>query len=62
VRVLFDASRTRRLEGRRIELLVPGANVAIARIFEITGLGSGVTIHHELDGIAADVPPAISTP
>jgi hypothetical protein len=56
VRVLFDAGRTRRLEGQRIELLVPGANVAIARIFDITGLGSRVTIHHELDRIVADVP------
>jgi anti-anti-sigma factor len=56
VRVLFDAGRTRRLKGQRIELLVPGANVAIARIFDITGLGSRVTIHHELDRIAADVP------
>lgn len=61
VRVLFDASRTRRLGDKRIELLVPGANVAIARIFDITGLGSRVTIHRELDRIAADVPRAIST-
>jgi anti-anti-sigma factor len=45
VRVLFDASRRHRLEGRRIELLVPDANVSIARTFAVTGLGSRITIH-----------------
>jgi anti-anti-sigma factor len=45
VRVLFDARRSRQLGGQRIELLVPDGNAAIARIFQITGLGSQITIH-----------------
>jgi anti-anti-sigma factor len=60
VRVLFDASRRRRLEGRRIELLVPPANAPVARIFEVTGLGSRITIHPDLDWIATAAPSAVS--
>jgi anti-anti-sigma factor len=60
VRVLFDASCSRRLEGRRIELLVPDGN-AIARIFQITGLGSRVTIHHGPGTVSADGPRAAPT-
>jgi anti-anti-sigma factor len=56
VRVLFEADRRRRLEDQRLELLVPDARASIARIFEITRLGSRVTIHRDHESIAAATP------
>jgi anti-anti-sigma factor len=59
IRVLFDAGRARRREGHRIELHVPDANISIARIFEVTGLDSQITIHSSLEPADATAAAAV---
>jgi anti-anti-sigma factor len=51
IQVLFEAGGSRRRDGRRLELLVPDSSTVVARVFEITGLGTLVSTHADLGGI-----------